>query len=49
MPCGCNKRKQASKFAYVDEANVEHIYPTEVEAKAAQIRAGGGGKVLVKT
>lgn len=45
MPCNCGKKKNGSKYTYVTASGVTTIYATEVEARAAQIRAGGGGTV----
>lgn len=44
MPCNCGK-KASSKFVYVTDDGKKVVFPTEVQAKAAQIRAGGGGVV----
>lgn len=44
MPCNCGK-KAATKFVYVAANGQSTTYPTEVQAKAAMIRAGGTGEV----
>jgi hypothetical protein len=44
MPCNCGK-KATQKFVYVAADGKQVEYPTEIQAKAAQIRAGGGGFV----
>jgi hypothetical protein len=44
MPCGCGK-KANTKFVYVAADGKQVTYPTEVQAKAAMIRAGGKGEV----
>jgi hypothetical protein len=43
MPCNCGKStKVAQNFVYTSPTGAKTIYRTEVEARAAQIRAGGG-------
>lgn len=49
MPCGCLKNKAKKTFVYVAEDQTETPYPTEIEAKAAKVRAGGAGAVEVRT
>jgi hypothetical protein len=44
MPCNCGK-KANTKFVYVDASGKTITYDTEVQAKAAMIRAGGKGEV----
>lgn len=44
MGCGCNKTPSGA-WVYEDSEGTEHDYPSEVEAKAAKIRAGGAGSV----
>lgn len=44
MPCNCGK-KASSKFVYITADGQRVEYPSEIQAKAAQIRAGGGGVV----
>jgi hypothetical protein len=48
MPCNCGKKKNSS-FVYVSATGQQTTYNTEVEAKAAKIRAGGTGEVKVVT
>lgn len=49
MPCNCGKStKVAQNFVYTNPTtNAKVIYRTEVEARAAQIRNGGGNYVAV--
>lgn len=51
MPCNCGKangQTQAKNFVYTDPTTKKQvIYRTEVEARAAQIRNGGGSYVPV--
>lgn len=45
---GCNCRKVAAKnvtYIYTNPNGVQRSYRTEIEAKAAQLRAGGGGSI----
>lgn len=44
MPCNCGK-KASTKFVYVAANGQSFTYDTEVQAKAAMIRAGGTGEV----
>jgi hypothetical protein len=44
MPCNCGK-KAATKFVYVAPNGQSQTFDTEVQAKAAKIRAGGAGEV----
>lgn len=48
MACGCTKKNGVRKFAYVDKDGKETEFSTEIEARAAKIRAGGGGEVKPK-
>lgn len=41
MPCNCGKKK-AMSYVYVAPDGRQTTYATEVQAKAAKIRAGGG-------
>jgi hypothetical protein len=44
--CGCQSNKTSSSgYVYVDPQNRQTTYRTEVEAKAAKVRAGGVGQV----
>jgi hypothetical protein len=45
MGCGCQKSSAGGAWIYVDGNGVGQEYPSEVEAKAAKIRNGGGGFV----
>jgi len=43
MACNCGKTAQAKQnFAYTDPKGGQKVYKTEIEARAAQIRNGGG-------
>jgi t-SNARE complex subunit (syntaxin) len=43
MGCNCGGTKtQAQQFLYVSPKGEAKVYPTEVQARAAQIRNGGG-------
>jgi hypothetical protein len=43
MGCNCGKAKRDQLFVYVNPTTkVKTTYRTEVEARAAQIRQGGG-------
>lgn len=44
-PCGCTQSKGSAQHVYIDANGKQTIYPTAVQAKAAQIRAGGTGTV----
>lgn len=46
--CGCGAKNTSSgggAYIWVDENGVGTEFPTEIEAKAAKIRGGGGGFV----
>lgn len=45
MGCGCMGNKE-KVYIYVDAQGRESEHATQVQAKAAQIRAGGGGRVV---
>lgn len=47
MPCNCGKKRGAVTYQYVAANGTTTTYNTEVEAKAAKIRAGGSGEVKV--
>lgn len=49
MPCNCGGGTQSApkKYVYTNGNGVQSSYNTEIEAKAAQIRAGGGGNIRV--
>lgn len=42
MGCNCNKGTAKQKFIYTAPDGSKKTYPTEIEARAAQIRQGGG-------
>ena len=44
MPCNCNKNK-AGTWVFVKNGSTYGPFPSEVQAKAEQIRRGGGGEV----
>lgn len=47
-PIGCNcgsKTAQKVNYIYTTPQGRQVTYRTEIEAKAAQIRAGGGGSI----
>lgn len=45
MPCNCGKKRAATKYVYVSANGTQTEFPTEVQAKAAMIRAGNTGEV----
>ena len=45
MGCNCGKKGSATSWVYVAPDGTTKTYRTEVEAKAAKIRAGGTGEV----
>ena len=45
MPCNCGKKATSKGFVYVAPTGETRTFATEVEAKAAKIRAGGTGEV----
>jgi hypothetical protein len=46
MGCNCAGQKTAAvKYVYTSPQGVQTSYPTQIEAKAAQVRAGGGGNI----
>lgn len=44
-PCNCGKKSRSTTYVYTSKDGQKQKFATEVEAKAAQIRAGGGGVV----
>lgn len=49
MPCNCGGAKsKSSQYVYTGSDGKAQTFGSEVEAKAAQIRAGGGGTVKPK-
>lgn len=48
MGCGCNKQSQAlQNYVYTSPSGQSKTYRSEIEARAAQIRNGGGTYVAV--
>lgn len=45
MACNCGKARSNNGWLYVASNGTQTRYASEVEAKAAQVRAGGGGEV----
>lgn len=48
MPCACQKGKTTTEYVYVARNGTEKVYPSEIQARAAVIREGGG-KVVPRT
>lgn len=42
MPCNCGSKVQKQEFVYTSPKGVTKVYTTEIEARAAAVRAGGG-------
>ena len=42
MPCNCTKKAGSVKFLYTSPTGKTTSYTNEIEARAAQIRQGGG-------
>lgn len=42
MGCNCGGKKTNQQFLYISPTGERKVYKTEVEARAAQIRNGGG-------
>jgi hypothetical protein len=42
MPCNCGKNKVVSKYEFTAPDGKTVVYPTETQARAAKIKAGGG-------
>lgn len=42
MGCNCTKKQGTQSYIYTDPKGRQTVYRTEVEARAAQIRQGGG-------
>lgn len=42
MPCACQGKNRNQVWDYVKDGQVVKTYPSEVQARAAVIRAGGG-------
>jgi hypothetical protein len=46
MGCNCGSNNNSTQqYVYTDPKGVQRTYRTEIEARAAQIRAGGGGNI----
>jgi len=47
MPCNCGKKARTlnSKHVYIDASGKQTVFNTEIEARAAKIKAGGTGEV----
>jgi hypothetical protein len=46
MGCNCAGSKTISlKYIYTDSNGRQYTYSTDIEARAAQVRAGGGGSI----
>jgi hypothetical protein len=45
VPCNCNKKRLSGAWVFVSASGTTTKYASEIEAKAAQVRAGGGGTV----
>ena len=48
-PCNCMGNGEKKTYVYVDANGRQRSYSTELEAKAAKIRAGNTGSVRVET
>jgi hypothetical protein len=42
MGCNCGAKNQTQQFLYVSPRGEHTVYTSEVQARAAQIRNGGG-------
>lgn len=47
MGCNCGGKNKTQQFLYTSPGGEHKVYKTEVEARAAQIR-NGGGKITVQ-
>lgn len=47
MGCNCGKKAASQKFLYTAPNGKQTKYNTEIEAKAAKIRNGGGTYIAV--
>jgi len=50
MPCNCGggsaaSAKSQSTYVFTDPTGKQRSFNTDIEARAAQIRAGGGGSI----
>lgn len=48
MACACGKKNRATTWQFVAKDGSVKEYPSEIQARAAVVRAGGG-KVVAKT
>lgn len=49
MGCNCGgQQKVPVKYVYTSPKGQQTTFMTEIEAKAAQIRAGGGGSIRIE-
>lgn len=42
MACNCTKKNKNEVYIYTDTKGHQQVYTSEVQAKAAKIRGGGG-------
>lgn len=42
MPCNCGNKNKKQSYVYTGPDGKTKTYPTEIEARAAVIRNGGG-------
>ena len=42
MGCNCGKKASSTEYRYTAPSGSTTVYKTEIEAKAAKIRQGGG-------
>lgn len=45
MPCACGDKNQNVNYIYTNPRGEQTSYKTDVQARAAQLRAGGGGSI----
>lgn len=44
-PCNCGSNTSTEQYVFTNSKGVQRTYRTEIEARAAQIRDGGGGNI----
>lgn len=49
MGCNCGKKNAEQTYLYTAPNGAQKTYKTEIEARAAQIRDGGKGKIQTIT
>lgn len=49
MGCNCGGKAASMKYIYTDANGRQWTYDTEIEAKAAQVRASGAGSIRAVT